>query len=158
RFETKAWEQTHGPKVEEFREAVKSELANIDEKVREPPVPPRQFGQFFGDSNQPDLYHTGEASDPIPIVFSKSEDDYQPIQAGGKTYTYPNGPEVRGRNAEYDLKVHSKYQYKEGKLLKNVKGAGAETSRETQVDINFALQQSGVNMKGLDGDHVQDLG
>ncbi|GEM_PF-2330226 len=139
---------------------ITSILSEIDELVREPAPPPKTWNEFMG--NDIYIYANGSAGTPIPVVFYKSEADYLPIEVPVNTagvnpgaYAYPNGPTVTGRKGTYELKVADQYRFSEGTSLHNKKDSN---TREKQVDINFALARAGVNMSGLDGDHVRDLG
>jgi hypothetical protein len=140
--------------VDQCKEQMHTLFAAIDGLVTEPPVPPKTWNTFMGDQ-QTYAYHTGTSGDPIPVLWYKHENYYQPMTVQGKQYAYPNGPTVKGRAKKYDVTVASKFRYHLGSVLENTK---KNETRATQVDINYALTKAGARLNGLDGDHVKDLG
>jgi hypothetical protein len=154
RQDSQQYEKDHGPSIRETVDGIRADFGTIDELVQEPPVPPRTWGNFMGDTNSY-TYHAGTKSDPIPVVWYKDETHYAPIKIKSKTYTYPKGPEVQGRLKKYKIAVDGRYRFKLGDVIENRK---MNEKRTTQVDINYALKQAGASMAGLDGDHVRDLG
>jgi hypothetical protein len=153
-------EKTDGSKIEAEIGKIRDMLAMIDTMVREPPVPPKTWASFMGDDK---VYNYADgAGTSIPITFYKSMDNYLPIvvpqnnaDAIPGSYAFPNGPRVRGRKGWHNLIVNGANHYKIGTVLINDK---ENDDRATQIDINFALTNAGVNMNGKDGDHVRDLG
>ena len=156
------FEKENGAKIEEIIEKIMQKLVSIDGLVKEPPVPPKTWSDFMGNRNKLSDYKDGK-NKPIPIVFYKSVSDYKPIivpvntdsRVVPGTYNFPNGPTVYGRKGKYSLIVKNSNIFHVGSILENSKDSNTRT---TQIDINHALKEAGVQMKGLDGDHVRDLG
>lgn len=160
------YDKDHRAEIDVQVDKIHRALEQIDKLVTEPPVPPKDFGDFKGDTTK-FLYGDGKSdATAIRIKFYKQKSDYQPIVVPKgnrtgvtpKTYYYPNGPTVRRLNRPntwFNLTVAEKYQFGDGTILTNTKKADI---RAVQIDINKALVDSGVNMNGKDGDHVRDLG
>lgn len=117
--------------------------------------PHKKFDRFMGDKSRY-RYHSGRnAADAIPAIWYKSVDDYDPIVTSTGSYAYPNGPDVQGNRGSYSIKVQNVTEPKIGQVFLRKKTVN---TRNVQADINVGLINAGVNMNGLDGDHVQDLG
>jgi hypothetical protein len=110
-------------------------------------------------------YHEGTPGDPIPIVWYKPVASYQNVTVFDSTTNAnvvltPFG----GANAAVSDPRGTVYRF--GVHPNNVPGAGTTwvnnprhgRARTTQVALNGVLRSMGVNLAGLDGDHVRDLG
>jgi hypothetical protein len=123
----------------------------------------KKFEDFMGFHTALDIYATGGSSDPIPITWYKTKADYKPIkltqpdEQNQTDFTYPGGPILKdSRNGTiYDMSNQPSNPFSIGTVFRNHKDTD---SRDVQSRVRETLVGYGFNHKGLDGDHIVDLG
>lgn len=121
------------------------------------PPPTKKFKGVHGDKTEKNLYHTGEREDPIPFVWYKSPESYKEVttdsEEDSETYKFPDGPQLpqpaTGQLSAKPVNV--------GAVLLNL-GSQHEARGKTVAYVRKSLTNLGVGLKGLDIDHVLDLG
>jgi hypothetical protein len=117
------------------------------------PPPSKKWADFKGNAATPDLYHTGEQNDPIPFVWYKSADSYEDFDTAAETFKFPEGPELPLLGDQQLTAA----EIKVGDALYNA-GSKKENRGDTVPKVRKDLTEQGVKLKGLDIDHVLDLG
>jgi hypothetical protein len=115
--------------------------------------PSKKFPDFKGNPLRPDLYHTGESTDPIPFVWYKSPGSYKAFDTDDDTYKFPEGPQI----ALLGNQQLTAEAVPIGKELPNV-GSNKEARGDAVPKVRKDLTRLGANLRGLDIDHVHDLG
>ncbi len=143
-------------------EQISAKLVEIQAAVAMTGVSTRTFDEFMGDAKRIGEYKTGDSkAQAIPVVWYKRKQDYKdivltkPDENGEKKFQYPNGPTVKLAGDEYDLTAKDADPFQVGDTFEN---KHLFTDRGVQQKIRLALIEYGFDHKGLDGDHIQDLG
>jgi hypothetical protein len=123
----------------------------------------RDKAAFRGDADDY-WYHTGEADDPIPIIWYKRPEDYPHLRVHGTPFAFGQSFTIGGTTFGVAGENRPRVGWRLRKTMHNETREGQRSlnrvllDKRVEVMVNGAFVEPAVGQNRFDGDHVKDLG